>query len=74
MVWMKNCPRCGGDIYCESDVYGSYIECAQCAFLRDVSSEALWRARRLGRWFLSDPVEFDLGKVDQQKSMDHVEV
>ena len=30
MVWLKSCQRCGGDLYGESDQFGSYVSCFQC--------------------------------------------
>ena len=30
MVWLKSCPRCGGDLYMEEAHFGSYVSCFQC--------------------------------------------
>ena len=30
MFWFKSCPRCHGDLYRDSDAYGTYIACLQC--------------------------------------------
>jgi ribosomal protein S27E len=30
MVWLKSCQRCGGDLYEETDHFGSYVSCFQC--------------------------------------------
>ena len=30
MVLLKSCQRCGGDLYTESDQFGSYVSCFQC--------------------------------------------
>ena len=30
MFWFKSCPKCHGDIYRDSDAYGTYISCLQC--------------------------------------------
>ncbi len=30
MVWLKSCRRCGGDLYMETDQFGSYVSCFQC--------------------------------------------
>ena len=30
MVWLKSCQRCGGDLYQETDQFGSYVSCFQC--------------------------------------------
>jgi hypothetical protein len=29
MFWQKSCPRCKGDLYQDSDVYGIYVACFQ---------------------------------------------
>ncbi len=31
MFWFKTCPKCHGDLYSDSDVYGSYVACLQCS-------------------------------------------
>lgn len=31
--WLKACPRCHGDLREESDIYGKYVECVQCAYI-----------------------------------------
>jgi hypothetical protein len=30
--WLKECPRCHGDLRCEVDVFGDYIACLQCGY------------------------------------------
>ena len=30
MFWLKQCPKCAGDLYQESDIFGSYVACLQC--------------------------------------------
>lgn len=30
MVWFKQCKKCHGDLYLESDRYGAYVACIQC--------------------------------------------
>ena len=30
MYWLKACHKCGGDLFEESDIYGSYFKCLQC--------------------------------------------
>ncbi len=32
MFWFKSCPKCHGDLYRDSDTYGSYIACMQCSY------------------------------------------
>ncbi len=31
MFWLKACPKCKGDLYDGSDIYGTYVCCLQCA-------------------------------------------
>jgi DNA-directed RNA polymerase subunit RPC12/RpoP len=31
--WLRECPRCGGDLREESDVYGRYVSCVQCGYI-----------------------------------------
>jgi hypothetical protein len=33
MFFFKLCPRCGGDLFRQSDIYGSYIGCLQCGYV-----------------------------------------
>ena len=35
MFLLKGCPRCSGDLYQDSDMFGPYVNCAQCGFLKD---------------------------------------
>lgn len=30
MFWLKCCPRCGGDLYLNKDIWGRYLACVQC--------------------------------------------
>jgi uncharacterized protein YbaR (Trm112 family) len=30
MIWLKQCPRCRGDLVLDSDRYGMYVYCLQC--------------------------------------------
>lgn len=30
MVRLKGCTKCGGDLYLQQDVHGSYVSCFQC--------------------------------------------
>jgi hypothetical protein len=36
MFWFKRCPRCSGDLFEETDQYGSFITCMQCGFSKDI--------------------------------------
>ena len=57
MFWVKSCPKCHGDLYRDSDTYGTYIACIQCShYLTQVeeaevglSSGRLERRKRLRR-------------------------
>ena len=46
MVWAKQCSRCSGDLYMDSDMYGTYIGCLQCGYiLSDVEQFTLLNSR-----------------------------
>ncbi len=34
----KSCPRCGGNIFIDRDLYGWYELCLQCGYLCDLKS------------------------------------
>ena len=36
MIKFKVCPRCRSDLYLKEDVFGKYLSCLQCGYLRDV--------------------------------------
>ncbi len=40
MFWLKSCPRCHGDLYDNSDIYGNYIDCIQCGHYLTAEEEA----------------------------------
>ena len=44
MYWLKNCPRCHGDLYDNKDSYGSYIDCFQCGHYLSVEEEVTLRS------------------------------
>jgi Zn ribbon nucleic-acid-binding protein len=36
MIWLRACPRCEtGDLVLGKDIYGSYMECLQCGYMKD---------------------------------------
>ncbi len=35
-IYLKRCPRCGGDIHTARDEYGGYIHCLQCGYTADI--------------------------------------
>ncbi len=41
MFWLKACPRCHGDLYNNTDEYGSYVACLQCSHYLTEAEEAL---------------------------------
>lgn len=36
MFWLKQCPRCSGDLISERDAFGSFITCMQCGLSKDI--------------------------------------
>ena len=38
MLKLKGCPRCGGDVHTNRDLYGSYEQCIQCGYMKDLSN------------------------------------
>ena len=36
MVYLKSCPKCLGDLTVREDAYGSFINCLQCGYMRDL--------------------------------------
>ncbi len=41
VMWkFKNCPRCGGDIFIDKDMYGWYEQCLQCSHRCDLKKLA----------------------------------
>jgi len=39
VLYLKACPRCGGDVYLGRDSWGAYLVCLQCGRARDIPSE-----------------------------------
>ena len=38
MVWLKACPRCQrGDLKLDSDMYGKFVQCVQCGFIKELN-------------------------------------
>ena len=35
-IYLKQCPRCAGDLSTGSDHYGRYIHCLQCGYMADI--------------------------------------
>jgi hypothetical protein len=36
MIKFKVCPRCRGDVCLREDIFGKYLSCLQCGYLRDL--------------------------------------
>lgn len=40
MFFLKQCPRCNGDLSTDSDQYGEFVSCMQCGYCKDIQSMA----------------------------------
>ena len=40
-IVFRSCQRCRGDVYASSDMFGAYLECLQCGWIKDISNDAL---------------------------------
>ena len=40
MFYFKACPKCRGDLYQRTDIYGPYIACIQCSHYLTEAEEA----------------------------------
>jgi hypothetical protein len=39
VMWeLKKCPRCGGDMFIDRDIYGWYEKCLQCSYCCELRS------------------------------------
>ena len=39
VMWkLKNCPRCGGDLFIDRDIDTWYVQCLQCSHRRELES------------------------------------
>ena len=47
MMWLKQCPKCDGDLSEGVDIYGRFVACLQCAYELCDSEER--QIRLLGR-------------------------
>ena len=45
MFWFNSCPRCHGDLYDNSDIYGIYIGCFQCGHYLTAAEDAGLRSK-----------------------------
>ena len=39
-MYLKECPKCHGDLYLGEDIHGKFMSCIQCGYLRDLPVEA----------------------------------
>jgi len=37
--YLRNCPKCDGDLYKDKDIYGEFLSCLQCGFLKDLTCQ-----------------------------------
>ncbi len=47
MFFFRACPSCHGNLYLESDDYGTFVEYLQCGLLRDQVDREIGMADRL---------------------------
>lgn len=45
MLYLKACPKCGGDLYDANDIYGPYIACLQCGHHLNEAEEHFFLSR-----------------------------
>ena len=56
VIYLKHCPRCGGDVQASEDVYGQYIHCLQCGYSDDIASPNPFISLRSALRILKDDV------------------
>jgi DNA-directed RNA polymerase subunit M/transcription elongation factor TFIIS len=39
VIEFKGCPKCHGDLYLSKDMYGKYLTCLQCGYLKDLTAQ-----------------------------------
>ena len=61
-LWIKGCPRCGGDLYSDRDIMGYYRQCMQCGF-------TYYENRRRPSRPVSDP---DVQEAEPPQTLDDV--
>ena len=37
MMFLKGCPKCSGDMHLNKDLYGQYVTCFQCGYMKNVT-------------------------------------
>jgi len=43
---LKSCPKCGGDLYIDSDYHGWYEQCLQCGYMAELKEIAEFQKQR----------------------------
>lgn len=38
MFFLKQCPKCNGDLSTDSDQYGEFVSCLQCSMCKDIQA------------------------------------
>jgi uncharacterized Zn finger protein (UPF0148 family) len=46
MLFLRACPKCGGDLFMDRDMYGGYVKCLQCGLMRYTEEEQRPAARK----------------------------
>ena len=41
MIYFNACPKCHGDLTMNQDMYGAFVSCLQCGFMRDIDVKPL---------------------------------
>ena len=73
IIGIKECMRCGGDLFWERDEYGVYISCIQCGAAYDVVDAALG-TRRFSQntgsleYHQAPPITHEKGEKDRLKT------
>ncbi len=49
-MWkLRSCPKCGGDMFIDKDIYGWYEKCLQCSYQRDLKDLAEFKKQEARR-------------------------
>lgn len=46
-IFLKQCPRCSGDLGTDSDQYGGYVHCLQCGYMADINQSSTTEILRM---------------------------
>ena len=46
-IYLKQCPRCSGDLSTDGDQYGSYVHCLQCGYMADIKQSSATEILRM---------------------------